>query len=160
MKITKQANQTGAREDDGAELLSLLEAQRGLVNRLADLAEGQGALIASSQADALLGLLQQRQGLVDQFTENQRQLGPMTERFRSGGSETHSIQRDRIRELLEEISGRIHEVLDRDQQDQESMKSSQVSLQTELSQLGTTRQARSAYLKPPVTSTRFSDQRG
>jgi len=141
-------------------LLELLERQHVDVKELATLAESQSALFAVSHTDRLLDLLARRQTLIDEFTASQSRLAELTGGLDQKLDSVDPINRDRIKALIAQIGERLAEVMQRDEQDQASLKASRQHVKQELASLDTARQARSAYHGAPAASNRFADQRG
>jgi hypothetical protein len=141
-------------------LLQILERQHSVAGDLVRLAESQATCIAEDRTDRLLDLLAQRQSLIDQFTASQAEMGNLTrglgERF-EGMSEP---QRRRIKELVSDISQALARVMQRDAQDQATLKASKRRVADELTSLDAAKQAHNAYRQEPAALNRFADQRG
>jgi len=142
------------------ELVALLERQQAAVGRLLALARSQGALIEKGRSEPLLGLLAQRQRLIDEFTAVQGELstrtGDLTRRLQS----VAAGDRDRIRGLIDDISARLGEIMQLDEKDQHALAAARERARTELAAHGAARQARSAYAGRPYAPSRFADRQG
>lgn len=144
-----------------APLIRLLEQQHALVERLVSLARSQGGLIAHRNTDRLMELLAQRQAIIDQFTRSQQELTEMTGRLDQRLAGVGPAQRERIRSLITEIGERLGEIMQRDQEDQASLRGHRDQTRDELHGVGAVRAARSAYHpSPSAPANRFADQKG
>jgi hypothetical protein len=141
-------------------LIGLLERQRVMVDRLVELAQSQSALIAESSTDRLLELLAERQGVIDEFTASQGTLSSLTQGLDERLENVSAEQRDHIKAVINVIGERLSQVMKRDEQDQAALKSNRQQVRRELTDIGTARTARSAYLTGAPSSNRFADRRG
>ncbi len=140
-------------------LISMLEQQRELVVQLDRIAEGQMALIDAGASDALLGLLGNRQEIMDELAAGQDGLTGLSEDLR-GRDDIGEGQRTRITRLVDEIGDRLSRIVTRDEQDRARLRTNRDRAAEELSGLHTARQAQQAYVKPRGNSNRFADRRG
>lgn len=141
-------------------LIDLLEQQQALVDQLDALARRQAEFIEKSATDQLIILLAQRQTIIDQFTTSQSELASLTQGMDDRLQQATNTQRDRIKALIAEIGDRLAGVMQRDEQDQASLRSNRDSIKQEISALGTARQARGAYVNHQTSPTRFADRKG
>jgi excinuclease UvrABC nuclease subunit len=151
--------QTTTRDWAGA-LIELLQRQEAVVEELAALARQQAELIRQSRTDALLGLLTRRQELIERFAGAQDELARLTADLERRLETVTGAQRDRIQTLLSDISGRLAQVMERDEEDQQVLEAARTRTRDELAAVGTTRQARRAYLGGRGVDNRFADRRG
>ncbi|MDY7107178.1 MAG: flagellar export chaperone FlgN [Planctomycetota bacterium] len=149
-----------ATRDWAEALIELLERQETVVNELAALARQQAELIRQSRTDALLGLLTRRQQLIERFAGAQDELGRLTADLERRLETVSDEQRERIQMLLTDISGRLAQVMQRDEEDQQVLEAARNRTKDELAAVGTTRQARRAYLGGRGPENRFADRRG
>ena len=140
-------------------LISMLEQHRDLVLQLDRMAEGQMALIDAGEADALLGLLGDRQAIMDELAAGQDGMAGLSEDLR-GRDDLGDGHRARITRLVDEIGDRLSRIVTRDEQDRARLRTNRDRAAAELSGLHTARQAHSAYAKPRGNSNRFADRRG
>jgi hypothetical protein len=141
-------------------LIELLQRQETVVNELAALARQQAELIRESRTDALLGLLTRRQQLIERFAGAQDELGRLTADLDRRLEAVSHDQRERIQRLLSDISGRLAQVMERDEEDQQVLEAARNRTRDELAAVGATRQARRAYLGRRGPENRFADRRG
>src|SRR5688572_20233063 len=112
-------------------LIDLLSEQEGLVNQLVDLARRQAGLIAEGRTDHLLGLLADRQRLIDQFTSSQELLTELTQGLEQRLQSVASLERDSIRRLINTIGERLAEVMKCDEQDQATLQAGRDAVKQE-----------------------------
>jgi hypothetical protein len=140
-------------------LLKLLERQQALAEQLAGLAERQAALIEAGDSDALLSLLSQRQKIMDQFLASQDSLAGLSDSCRRH-SELPDGARDRIRSLIHDISRRLSDIMNVDEQDRARLESSRPDGGDPLAGLNKARAARHAYVNSQPGRNRFADSQG
>jgi hypothetical protein len=141
-------------------LLELLSRQKSIVARLGAMGENQSSLIQHGRGDALLGLLQQRQELIDQFAAAQRQFHQCQEHLSDSLDRADDPTRSRIRSLVAEISSGIEAVMARDATDQQSLQERRSRVSQELNRVDAAQGARNAYRKSAIVSNRFADTQG
>ena len=141
-------------------LIDLLLRQEKIVSKLLDLAKYQGQLIESKSTDPLLGLLSQRQKLIDEFTHMQGELNSLTagheERLRAIDSQT----RKRIQSLIDDIGDSLNRVMAKDDEDRKALEQAKGQVQEELAATGAAQKARSAYRGAGFVGSQFADQQG
>ena len=75
-----------------------------------------------------------------------------------------TAQREQIQGCLNVIGERLASVMRRDEDDQARLKAGREAIRTEMTSMGTARQARQAYVTTPATSSavnnRFADRHG
>lgn len=141
-------------------LINLLENQQALVANLSTLAQQQATLISTGKTEQLMELLGRRQAVIDQFTATQAQLSELTSDLDARLRTVTDSQREHIKTLIAEIGDQLAAVMQRDAQDQDSLRSGRDQVQQELAILGTARTARAAYGGPTGGSPRLADRRG
>jgi len=141
-------------------LIALLERQQTLVDQLAGLADRQAALVEQGHTDALLGLLTQRQGVIDEFTGVQADLGRFSENLERRLQSIDERRRVRIQDLLKTIGAGLAEVMERDEKDQKTLEAARHQSKRELASLDSGRQARHAYVGSRKVTNRFADEIG
>ena len=141
-------------------LVELLEAQQGIMNELAGLAEHQSQLIEQARTEDLLGLLTRRQQLIERFTATQNDLGELTEDLDARMQALTVERREQIQNLLQNISQHLGQVMACDERDQASLEQARNTSRQRLSAVDSGRQARNAYLGSRTATTRFADRKG
>lgn len=144
-------------------LLEVLRAQHQLVGRLLQQAQSQQELVATGRTDQLLDLLAKRQAIIDEFTQSQAQLSALTNLPGGLSARLNAAspqQRDEIQSLIENVGQQLADVMQRDEEDQESLRSGRERAKQELVELGAARQARNAYQSPPSKANAYADEQG
>lgn len=140
-------------------LIELLLRQKELVVQLDDLANGQMELIDSGESDALLDLLGDRQKIVDELTASQDNVVGLSHSLH-GRDDIAAGARDRITELVDDISDQLLRVVNRDEQDRARLRTARERAADGLSQVRTAKRARQAYVNDKTRNNRFADRRG
>ena len=141
-------------------MIELLTDQHRVVSKLLDLARYQGKLIETGRTEPLLGLLAQRQKLIDEFTSMQERLGRLTDDRERQLQQLHQTQRTMIQDLMDQISEKLNLVMAQDEIDQKTLAAARDKVKQELRATGNMQQARNAYHHVGAPSSRFADQRG
>lgn len=141
-------------------LVALLARQQSIVAKLDELGAGQASLIEHGRSDALLGLLQQRQNLIDQFAAAQREFQNGRTLLDGELQRADASTRENIRRLVDEISRGIEAVLQRDEKDQRSLQERRGQVRSELHRMDGAQSARSAYRSQQFVANRFADTQG
>jgi hypothetical protein len=141
------------------ELTKLLEYQHSIVDELAQLADRQAALIREQQTDALLGLLADRQQLIERFTGTQADLNRIAGEVEARVGEVTVEQRTEIQRKIGAIGDRLAQVMQRDERDQETLQAARDRSKEELTSLDSASRARHAYMRRPGGN-RYADRQG
>jgi flagellar biosynthesis/type III secretory pathway chaperone len=141
-------------------LIELLEHQQTLVTDLSTLAQQQATLITSGRTEQLMELLGRRQAVIDQFTATQSQLTELTSDLDARLKSVTDTQREHIKTLIAQIGDQLASVMQRDAQDQDSLRSGRDQVQQELAIMGTSRTARAAYGPTNGNPPRLADRHG
>jgi hypothetical protein len=139
-------------------LIGLLEQQRDVYQQLRSLAQRQGAMISSNDADGLLELLSARQKLVDRLAQLNDALMPMRQRWQELLGEMPEQVRKQIRTLVLEVNDLLQSILTTDARDTQELSARQVSVGRELSRATTGRKAHLAYAPGSKGAARFVDR--
>ncbi len=140
-------------------LVKLLERQQALVEQLGDLADRPASLLEAGESDALLSLLSQRQKIMDQFITSQDSLTSLSDACRRDGTVADGT-RHRIGALIADISERLGEIMNRDEQDRAQLESHRRQVGESIGGLTTARAAQHAYVRSRAVNNRFADQQG
>ena len=142
------------------ELIALLERQEKTVDKLHELARYQGSLIEKGRTEPLLGLLTQRQTLIDEFTSMQGEMASKTEDLEQRLMGVEVSKKNRIQSLIESLDQHLNAIMKHDQEDQAALAAARDEIRDELALQGAATQARNAYTKTGVPDTRFADRQG
>ncbi len=129
----------------GERVEELLELQRQLFERLADLSDRQGALIDRDDSVGLLELLGQRQRLVDGIAELNATLEPFRARWSAVLASLPEPERDRVNKRLEALSELAGRIAERDEADRIRLQLRRDAVAAELNQISRGRGAVAAY---------------
>jgi len=108
---------TGDAFENVGEMVALLKEQRTLFCRLRALTQRQRSLITQDDSDALLGVLSQRQQLVDGLIGISDRLAPYRSDWSTLYAELEEPVRQEVAGLLEETNAALHGILQSDRQD-------------------------------------------
>lgn len=148
-----------AQPDDGASVESLLTRQQELFDRLDTLSRRQAGLIQSDETDRLLGLLNERQDIIERIALTNTELEPYRGRWDAFLKELTEASRDRVKVRLEAVAQLAGTIALRDEADRRELQSRRDAMVTELSKMATGRGALAAYGEGPELSTsRFQDR--
>lgn len=151
--------------DDARELIDALSRQRALYEQLQTLGGRQSALIAEGATEQLLGLLGERQRLVDQLADLSSGVAPLRERWPRIAAQLDTAQRTRIDDLLEQVEALLADILKQDEADRRQLQDAKQRIAGDLQRGQRGGQAmaayRSTYGKPGGSvAPRFTDNRG
>ncbi|MCH7870233.1 MAG: flagellar export chaperone FlgN [Planctomycetes bacterium] len=146
---------------DSERLIKLLSRQRVLYQKLKELSERQRGMISGDRADLLLGILQERQGHVNELVLLNQQLSP----FRRDWDQTLASLADDARQvvskLLAVINTLLSGILATDKEDGALLSARKQMVASELSGLSGGRIANQCYARSmPATGTSSADLTG
>jgi len=148
-----------------ADLIDLLERQETVCRELLQRCESQTDLISERRNEELLGLLNERQLLIDELGELAHSLEP----FRQSWSQIWQALDENERQLVQERVGAVERIIGRvmtqDSEDQKRIENERDRVRSELDTVATGRTTTRAYGRDAnrgvsrVTN-RFTDERG
>lgn len=130
-------------------LIALLEQQRKLYQQLRTLSDQQGPLVAEAQAEPLLGLLAQRQRLIDDLSGVNSLLEPFRQRWDALWSTLADAQRSRIGALVKEVQSLLAGIIQQDERDRQALLTARNRVATELQNTTRVDRAVNAYRAAP-----------
>ncbi len=133
------------RHHDGPRLVSLLKHQGTLYRRLRLLADRQNALVAQSDAQPLLGLLADRQRLVDGLVGLSEKLAPYRKNWTSTYAKLDEPTRKVVSGLLEEANSALGSILQNDRRDTATLAAKRQDFADRLTTAETGSRAGAAY---------------
>ncbi|MEM1109896.1 MAG: flagellar export chaperone FlgN [Planctomycetota bacterium] len=159
--------QSGSEAD---QLIDLLTQQRDLYRSLDLLSGKQQQIVADGQAEQLLGVLSERQVVVDQLTATNRELAPLRSRMSEIADTAAADKRQSLRSLVDEVQSMLESIIQRDEEDRQTLEASKAKVGQELAKVKTAPAAINAYKanaggygKPAAyqnASAKFTDARG
>ncbi len=138
----------------------LLTQQIELCNELTRLAQSQRDCIGRNDPDALLGVLGQRQGLIDRLRSTAEEARPLREKWSAGPGLADESVIARVRGTIVELTGLMRSIAERDAEDRRRMESSRDDLAGRLAGVAKSRGAISAYGGSARGGPRFQDREG
>jgi Mg2+ and Co2+ transporter CorA len=143
-------------------LLGLLTEQRDLYRELKSLSGQQAQAIRTGCTEDLLALLSKRQAVIDRLSRSNTQVAPYRERWTSICDIVDPLQRQHVRQVLDEIEQMLNDVVEQDERDRAELKGVQAQIGTQMNQVNRAGRAIQAY-GPPATSPKtptFTDRQG
>lgn len=138
----------------------LLNQQIELCNELTSLSESQRECIGQNDPDALLGVLGQRQGLIDRLRSTAEEARPLREKWSAGPEVQDAPLISRVRGAIVELTGLMRSIAERDAEDRRRMERSRDDLAGRLAGVAKSRGAINAYDRGPRGGPRFQDREG
>lgn len=144
-----------------AGLIRLLTQQRDLYVQLKSLSDQQAALIAGGETERLLGLLAQRQRMVDALTRLNRDLAGYRKQMPDLQADLPLADRERVRALMDEVDELLHAIIEQDDRDRRQLQAAQKQVGAQLSHAARGGAAMQAYRAAPRSvDPRFTDRQG
>lgn len=143
-------------------LLDRLNEQHGLYQQLKTLSDQQAGCIRDGSTDQLLAVLSQRQSVIEALSRSNALISPYRERWATLADAAEPAQRERVRDVLNQIERLLNEIVEQDEQDRAELKGVQQRIGTQLDQVGRAGRAIKAYGPPrsgPSPAT-FTDRQG
>ena len=150
---------TSAESVDISHLISLLEEQIKLVDRLRTLGQNQSQLIDEGPTEALFGLIAQRQQVIGEVDRVNVHLEPFRRQWSRLWDRLDPAVRVRVGPLVQGAQDRLDQIMADDERDCERLKSNQNEIAAELGRVNRSGVARRAYV--PDSShepSHFTDQ--
>jgi hypothetical protein len=141
------------------ELVSLLEQQRELYQSLRQLTERQKSLVLGDDTTALLGLLAQRQSLVDGLVSLNRSLAPYRQQWAATVARLTEPVRKHVTELIEEANQSLGGILQSDNRDTATLNARREDLVARLATADQAGRVGAAYARTTVAPSGLTDAR-
>jgi hypothetical protein len=142
------------------DLETVLADQQEITTAMAALIDRQRQLVESGDAEGLLTLLGDRQGLVDRLIASQDALSETLAAVERSLPAADKVRKSRIEAALEAIQARLADVMERDRQDQAQLEHGRKQTRSEMGQIDVMHKAHAAYGRGPGKASRFADHRG
>ena len=140
-----------------ATLSPMLDEAQSLLARLDALSKRQGEFIDDGAPERLLGLLEERQVVIDRLSEIIAAADPLRARLeRAPGAST--AQKQSVRDRLNAISEGVGWISLRDKKDGERLQQRRDDIAGQLAGLGASRTAHAAYGSARPAGPRFQDK--
>lgn len=154
--ITPERSYLGAAAPDRVE--GLLEEQARLFARLEGLGAAQGAMIDADDAEGLLGVLAERQRIIEEVGRTNAELDPVRARWDQFIAGLPEAERDRLRRRIDAIAEAAARVAAGDEADRRRLEARREAVAVELSQLSRGQGAVAAYGGTSAGGPRFQDR--
>lgn len=142
---------------DTRELVSLLEQQRRVYVKLRLLADRQGALVVNEDTQPLLGLLMERQRLVDSLVSLNERLAPYRASWTAIYAGMDELERRHVASLLEESNTALGTIINNDNRDTATLEARRQSMAAQLGHADTAARANAAYVSRSGSKTALTD---
>ena len=147
------------RPDD---VLALLTEQCGLCRQLSGLGDRQRSLITADQPEELLGVLAQRQRIIDRLGSLSQRMRPYQQDWARVRARLGQDDARRADELVSELNTHLAGILAGDKADADLLASRRLQTGSDMSRLKTTRIAGAAYAasqeEPRVSHVEWTDE--
>ena len=154
------ASPTLTEPGDATRLLSLLQQQTQLYQRVHELSDSQSELVRGGDSRRLLALLTQRQKAINQLVALDRDLAPYRDSWSEVWGSLEQAEQRRVGAAVGELRELIESILERDEGDQAEMRTRKDELSGELKKVSDGGTAARAYQAPNAGSNRFTNQQG
>ena len=143
-------------------LQRILASQRDVYDRLGALSDAQSQAIEQDDAEALLGILGQRQALIEQLSALNKDLAPFEQAWDQLSAQLPDDQREHLRAQFAAVSRQVEEIQKRDEADFALLEQRRQAVQREMGSIHTARGAVAAYGSAGVdpSSPRYQDREG
>jgi len=130
---------------DADRVIAMFTRQRDLYRQLRALADRQRALVTSSEPEALLGLLAQRQKIVSQLSTLNEQVKSARERWSHIYAAMDAARRRQADSLLGEVQTTLADILAGDERDARLLSARMADVKQQSASLAESRRAHAAY---------------
>lgn len=139
----------------------LLTRQIELCRELSALARRQRECIDGENPDALLGVLAERQAVINQLREAAEEAAPLRERWSQTRFDDAAARVDTVRACITELTGLMREIAERDAEDRQRLDRARNALAGRLAGVAKSRGAIAAYGQTGRSrGPRFQDREG
>jgi len=143
-----------------ARLGTILDEHESLYERLDALSERQSGLIDEDRTDELLGVLAERQRVVDRLLVVAEDLKPFQPRWDALLNQLDSERRETLRAKVHSIQEAARRVNERDDRDRARLAAQRKNLSDEIAGVGRSRGAINAYGGVQSPTPRYQDRQG
>jgi hypothetical protein len=139
----------------------LLTKQIELCRRLSSLAERQRSCIEDENPDALLGVLAERQAVINELREAAEEAAPLREKWSKTRFDEQAAKIEGVRACINELTGLMREIAERDAEDRQRLDRARNALAGRLAGVAKSRGAIAAYGQNGRSrGPRFQDREG
>lgn len=120
-------------ESPAVGLIALVHEQLGLYERLEALSVRQHTLVESEDTDALLGVLTERQRLIEYISEVSSRMTPFRARWDDHVNQLADAEREELRKGLDTLSAMMSSIAARDEDDRRRMEDRRERVKSQIS---------------------------
>ena len=135
----------GEKDGGAARVEGLLTRQHELFGQLDSLSQRQANFIQADETDRLLGLLGERQDVIEQIAKTNAQLEPYRARWDAFLKELPEANRDRVKTRLDAVAHLAGVIAQRDETDRRELQHRRDAMAVELARVAQGRGAVAAY---------------
>ena len=143
-----------------ASLTDLLGRQCSLYEQLCSLCEQQHRQITSGSVEELLDVLSQRQDVINQLAQIERDIEPYRRRWQEFWGQQDDGDRQRINETLQRSQRALALIIEQDDRSRQMLEDARERLGGELTQISHAGAAMQAYKVSSPPDNRFTNQQG
>lgn len=141
-------------------VVGLLDEQCGLCERLEGLSDEQSSHVRRGRTEELLGVLNERQAVLDRVVEINGILEPFRNRSDAAMAGLRTADRDSLQSRIDRIAESVDRVRRRDDEDRKALESQRRGVADELANLSRLRGAAAAYAGHGAIRTGYHDRQG
>ncbi len=144
----------------GGRVVELLGTQRDLYIELDRLSQAQAGLVSAEDADGLLGVLGEREQVMERVLEVNAALEPFRRRWGDVVEQLDDPARDSVNAIVAELETLTKSIAERDEADRRAMESRRAEIAGELGTVNRKQAAMRAYGSPSSAGPRYEDRQG
>ena len=139
-------------------LIALVQEQLGLYEQLEALSVRQHTLVESDDTDALLGVLNERQKLIEHISEVASRMTPFRARWDDHVNQLAESERSDLRKGLDTLAAMMSSIAARDEDDRKRMQDRRDHVKNQISGVKRGGAAVKSYGQPAARGPRFQDR--
>ncbi len=143
-------------------LIDLLEQQLAILRKLSAQVEIQTTAVADGETESLLGVLAQRQQVIDRLEKINGDLSPFRDNWDQIWAGLDEAQQAQVSPLVQEVHQLLDQVLATDEKDRKKLEAAKNQVAADLARLAQSGEATAAYKSAGVTDhqNRFTNKQG
>lgn len=143
-------------------LIDLLEQQLAILRQLSDQVEIQTAAVADGETESLLGVLAQRQQVIDRLEKINGDLSPFRNNWDQIWAGLDEAEQTQVSPLVQEVHQLLDQVLAADEKDRKKLEAAKNQVAADLVRLAQSGEATAAYKGAGATDhqNRFTNKQG
>ena len=149
--------------DWAADLIGLLDQQRGIYQQLHALSERQAGLVGNGDAEALLTLLGERQRLIDQLTQLNGRIEPFKRDWPRLWAQLDENSQAQVQNLIDKVQSLLDGIVQQDERDRAALSEHRDRIGAQIRQTQAGSAVNRAYGAPAAGAAgqaRYTDRQG